>query len=80
MLVLSRKPGERIMIGSDITITVLAVKGSSVRIGIEAPDDVRVLRSELAFWLDDSAHQREAADTPRYVDARPRLTASRGGG
>jgi carbon storage regulator len=47
MLVLSRKPGERICIGPNITIQVLDVQGAQVRIGIEAPRDVTILRSEL---------------------------------
>ena len=47
MLVLSRKPGEKIHIGDDITVCLVEVSGNRVRIGIEAPDDVRVLRGEL---------------------------------
>jgi carbon storage regulator CsrA len=48
MLVLSRKAKQQIQIGPDITITVLQVKGQCVRLGIEAPRDICVLRSELA--------------------------------
>lgn len=48
MLVLSRKVGERIKIGPDIVITVVRIQGDKTRIGIEAPDDVQVLRGELA--------------------------------
>jgi carbon storage regulator len=51
MLVLSRKPGEQIYIGSHITITVVEVKGNRVRIGIEAPSNVTVLRAELNDFL-----------------------------
>ena len=47
MLVLTRKLDESLRIGGDIKITVLRVKGNTVRIGIEAPRDVRVVRSEL---------------------------------
>ncbi len=47
MLVLTRKLQEKIRVGNDITITVLRVKGNSVRIGVEAPRDVRVMRGEL---------------------------------
>ncbi|HUG66993.1 MAG TPA: carbon storage regulator [Pirellulaceae bacterium] len=47
MLVLTRKPQEQIHIGDNITISVLKVKGNTVRIGIQAPRDVRVLRGEL---------------------------------
>ncbi len=47
MLVLTRKLKQKIQIGKNITITVLRVQGNSVRIGIDAPDNVRVLRAEL---------------------------------
>lgn len=47
MLVLTRKQRQQITIGDNITITVLRVKGQAVRIGIEAPDGVRILRAEL---------------------------------
>jgi carbon storage regulator len=47
MLVLSRKINERIMIGDDIEIVVVAVVGDQVRIGIEAPKDIKILRSEV---------------------------------
>lgn len=57
MLVLTRKLQERICIGNDITVTVLRVKGQQVRIGIEAPRDVRVIRGELP----PSALKREGA-------------------
>ena len=48
MLVLSRKVGERIQIGDNITLVVSRVIGNRVTIGIEAPSDVRIVRSELA--------------------------------
>lgn len=47
MLVLSRKQQQDIYIGDDIKITVLKVKGNTVRLGIEAPRDIRVMRGEL---------------------------------
>lgn len=47
MLVLARRVGEEIVIGGDIRVTVLDVRGSQVRLGIIAPQDVRVLRQEL---------------------------------
>ena len=62
MLVLSRKLLEGIMIGTDIRITVVKVERNTVRIGIEAPGDVVVVREEL---LHDSEHReaREAWDS-----------------
>jgi len=47
MLVLTRKIGEKVRVGSDVTLVVLANKGGQVRIGIEAPAQVRILRGEL---------------------------------
>lgn len=47
MLVLSRRQQEQIRIGNDITITILRVKGQTVRVGIDAPRDIHVIRGEL---------------------------------
>lgn len=52
MLVLTRKTQEQIHIGDNITISILKLKGNAVRIGIEAPRDVRVLRGELPTFDD----------------------------
>jgi len=47
MLVLTRKPGERVVIDNHIIIEVLGIKGNRVRLGIEAPPGVNILRDEL---------------------------------
>ena len=47
MLLLTRRPGETIRIGSDVVVTVLGVNGQQVRLGIEAPRDVTVHREEV---------------------------------
>ena len=47
-LILTRRVGETILIGPDVTVTVLGVKGNQVRLGIEAPRDVAVHRQEVA--------------------------------
>ena len=47
MLVLTRRPGESIRIGDNVYVTILEVDGSKVRIGIDAPSSVQILRSEL---------------------------------
>ena len=64
MLVLSRRRSEGIAVGDRITVTVLEIRGNQVRLGVEAPKDVRVLRTELA----------EAA-TGKTAGARIRPTA-----
>ena len=49
MLILQRKPGESVMIGSDISISVISVEGGRVRLAISAPVEVPILRSEPGF-------------------------------
>jgi carbon storage regulator len=48
MLVLSRKPGEKVIIGGAITLTVVALSRNTVRLGIDAPAHIRILRDEIA--------------------------------
>lgn len=47
MLILTRRVGETLMVGDDVTVTVLGVKGNQVRIGVNAPKDVGVHREEI---------------------------------
>jgi carbon storage regulator len=47
MLILTRRVGETVMIGNEVTVTVLGVKGNQVRIGVNAPKDVAVHREEI---------------------------------
>ena len=61
MLVIARKPGERICLGDDITVTVLEINGSSVRLGLEAPADVQIFRHEI--WLAIKAENQAAASS-----------------
>lgn len=61
MLVITRKSGERICLGDEITITVLDIVGSSVRLGIEAPATVPVYRHEI--WAAVKAENQAAAES-----------------
>ncbi len=68
MLVLSRKANQSIMIGDSIEVKILAAEGNSVKIGIEAPEDIRVLRGELweAFLEQEQIARRLASgDEPQ---------------
>ena len=60
MLILTRKSGESLMIGEDISVTVLGVKGNQVRIGINAPKDIAVHREEIFDRIQgDDDHELE---------------------
>ena len=48
MLVLTRKENQALQVGQEVRITVLEIKGGQVRVGIEAPEDVRIVREEIA--------------------------------
>ncbi|MSR26686.1 MAG: carbon storage regulator [Planctomycetaceae bacterium] len=72
MLVLSRKQNERIRVGDSIVVTIVRVSGDKVRIGIEAPANVRVLRDELHT---DGGHPGivpalESVSTERVIELR----------
>lgn len=67
MLVLTRRPGERVLIGDDIVITVLDTRGDGIRIGFEAPAGVRIQRAEIVDAI--TAANVEAADAARDTAA-----------
>ena len=72
MLILTRTPGESLKIGEDIVITVLEVNGRQVRIGIDAPDTVHILRSELqpASGIMPTASPENLPETPALEKTR----------
>ena len=53
MLILTRRVGESLMVGDNVTVTVLGVKGNQVRIGVNAPKDVAVHREEIYTRIHD---------------------------
>ena len=73
MLILTRRVGESVMIGDEVTVTVLGVKGNQVRLGVNAPKDVAVHREEIYQRIaneqlntepsvDDSSESKTTAD------------------
>jgi carbon storage regulator len=70
MLVLTRKSNQSIMIGDDIEVSVLAIMGEKVRIGIQAPRDVPVFRKEVYLEIQQERSDEEDTKGPREeVDA-----------
>lgn len=71
MLILTRRVGETVMIGNDVTVTVLGVKGNQVRIGINAPKNVAVHREEIYERIKREQQggepQGESEQTAEYV-------------
>lgn len=59
MLVLSRRPEESLIIGDEVTITVLGIQGNQIRFGIEAPKDIEVHREEIYRLIQEQAKSGE---------------------
>jgi carbon storage regulator len=76
MLVLSRRVGDSVVIGDDVVVTVLEVRGDVVRIGVDAPRDVAVRRQELLTELADS-NRAAASPQPAAVDDLSKLVNRR---
>lgn len=66
MLVLTRRTDERIVVGDDIVITILGIEGDKVKLGIDAPRDVAILRDELV----EAVHQQNLAAL-RFAENTP---------
>ena len=68
MLILTRRVGETVMIGNEVTVTVLGVKGNQVRIGVNAPKDVTVHREEIYERIKREQDQNPTATISKVVD------------
>jgi carbon storage regulator len=77
MLVLSRRQGETIVVGDNITVTILAVNGDRVKIGVVAPAEVPVHREEIYQRIDDCSKPSHSRFTPGKVYAASPLLSSR---
>ena len=71
MLVLSRKVGEKILIGDNVTITVVRVAQGTVRIGVEAPRDMPVIREEVVSHAEHARSSKIQEDSPPVAPDTP---------
>jgi carbon storage regulator len=76
MLILTRRVGETIVIGDDVIITVLGIKGNQVRIGINAPKDVSVHREEIYQRIQQEKNTAPAAAAPAPVMKKEEAVAT----
>lgn len=75
MLILSRKKGESIKIGDDIEIFVAEIKGDKVRLGISAPDDMKICRTELYLTVENNKEASDKVDLLKVFQLSRNLKA-----
>ncbi len=80
MLILSRKKGESIIIGEDIEIFVADVKGDKVRLGISAPEDMKISRKELYLTVENNKEASDKSGSAKGVPAVPQPVCAAGNG
>ena len=76
MLILTRRIGESLMIGDEVTVTVLGVKGNQVRLGVNAPRDVAVHREEIYQRIADESEAPSDAEAPDDDSIEPDQSTS----
>ena len=74
MLVLTRKPGQSIVIGDDVEVSVLSTTGGHVRIGIQAPRDIPIFRKEIYLEIQQQHFATDASARAEVDDALKRLS------
>lgn len=70
MLILSRRESERVYLGEDIVLTIVRVNGDKVRIGVEAPPNIKILRTELELDASPDNSMHPSSPAPAAVDAK----------
>ena len=73
MLILSRREGEAVMIGDDVTIVVLGIKGRQVRVGISAPKNINIYREEILSRLEPNDDRAALPDELRAAHLRSQV-------
>jgi carbon storage regulator len=69
MLILTRKPGESLYIGDNVKVTIVEIKGNQIRVGIEAPSDLRIYREEIYLQiLDENKKAAEGVGLDSSLD------------
>ena len=69
MLILTRRVGETLVIGDDVTVTVLGVRGNQVRLGVNAPKDIAVHREEIYQRIQNEKESSNSAETTENGDS-----------